>query len=115
MTGVSASRRLAARSIIGIIGVLMIWSAARDPRRHDDARRLRDVHLLHRPDGGAGRQIASIGTQITEAFAGLDRIREIHAEHATEDEEDAARRRSPIAATSRSTTSGSSTTPACRC
>ncbi len=27
----------------------------RDPRRADDARRLRDVHLLHRPRGGAGR------------------------------------------------------------
>jgi ABC-type multidrug transport system fused ATPase/permease subunit len=35
-------------------------------------------------------QIASIGTQITEAFAGLDRIREIR-ELATEDDEDAAR------------------------
>jgi subfamily B ATP-binding cassette protein MsbA len=36
-------------------------------------------------------QLASIGTQITEAFAGLDRIREIRR-MATEDEEDAARR-----------------------
>ena len=35
-------------------------------------------------------QISSIGTQITEAFAGLDRIREIRA-MATEDEEDATR------------------------
>ena len=35
-------------------------------------------------------QISSIGTQITEAFAGLDRIREIRA-MATEDEEDQAR------------------------
>ena len=35
-------------------------------------------------------QISSIGTQITEAFAGLDRIREIQATP-TEDEEDAAR------------------------
>ncbi|MBI4543550.1 MAG: ABC transporter ATP-binding protein, partial [Gemmatimonadetes bacterium] len=35
-------------------------------------------------------QIASIGTQISEAFAGLDRIREIR-QMATEDEEDAAR------------------------
>ena len=34
-------------------------------------------------------QISSIGTQITEAFAGLDRIREIR-QMATEDEEDAA-------------------------
>ena len=40
-------------------------------------------------------QISSIGTQITEAFAGLDRIREIRA-MATEDEEDQAR--TPVAA-----------------
>ena len=37
-------------------------------------------------------QIASIGTQISEAFAGLDRIREIRS-MATEDDEDATRRR----------------------
>jgi subfamily B ATP-binding cassette protein MsbA len=36
-------------------------------------------------------QISNIGTQITEAFAGLDRIHELRAVH-TEDEEDAARR-----------------------
>jgi ABC-type multidrug transport system fused ATPase/permease subunit len=36
-------------------------------------------------------QLANIGTQITEAFAGLDRIREIRRV-ATEDEEDSARR-----------------------
>jgi subfamily B ATP-binding cassette protein MsbA len=35
-------------------------------------------------------QLASIGTQITEAFAGLDRIREIR-QMSTEDQEDAAR------------------------
>ena len=35
-------------------------------------------------------QIASIGTQITEAFAGLDRIRELR-QMATEDQEDATR------------------------
>ena len=61
-------------------------------------------------------QIASIGTQITEAFAGLDRIREILDGDATEDA-DTARGR-PLddsRATSRSRTSGSSTTRACRC
>src|SRR5213075_2539500 len=36
-------------------------------------------------------QLANIGTQMTEAFAGLDRIREIK-KMATEDQEDAARR-----------------------
>ena len=40
-------------------------------------------------------QISSIGTQITEAFAGLDRIREIRG-MVTEDEED--RARTPVAA-----------------
>src|SRR5207253_2435108 len=35
-------------------------------------------------------QLASIGTQLTEAFAGLDRIREIR-QMATEDQEDASR------------------------
>src|SRR5262249_35582468 len=39
-------------------------------------------------------QLANIGTQITDAFAGLDRIREIK-KMATEDEEDAARRPIP--------------------
>jgi subfamily B ATP-binding cassette protein MsbA len=39
-------------------------------------------------------QLASIGTQLTEAFAGLDRIREIRR-MATEDQEDAARQPLP--------------------
>jgi len=39
-------------------------------------------------------QLANIGTQITEAFAGLDRIREIRR-MATEDQEDEARRAMP--------------------
>lgn len=39
-------------------------------------------------------EIASIGTQITEAFAGLDRIREVKR-MATEDEDDAERQRCP--------------------
>ena len=39
-------------------------------------------------------QIASIGTQVSEAFAGLDRIREIR-EMPTEDQADATRRRCP--------------------
>ena len=49
-------------------------------------------------------QIASIGTQISEAFAGLDRIRELLA-MPTEDDEDsargAARRRSTARSCSR--------------
>ncbi len=61
-------------------------------------------------------QIASIGTQITEAFAGLDRIREIRS-MATEGQEDETKqavrrapRRHPLRATS-----GSSTRRACPC
>lgn len=42
-------------------------------------------------------QIASIGTQITEAFAGLDRIRELRSQ-APEDAEDAARQPAPALA-----------------
>src|SRR5262249_41288844 len=40
-------------------------------------------------------QLASIGTQLTEAFAGLDRIREIRR-MATEDQEDASRTPLPV-------------------
>ena len=61
-------------------------------------------------------QLASIGTQITEAFAGLDRIREI-LDVAREDADaariDRARRHSRRGR--RSGTSGSNTTRACRC
>jgi ABC-type multidrug transport system fused ATPase/permease subunit len=42
-------------------------------------------------------QLANIGTQLTEAFAGLDRIREIR-KMATEDQEDAGRRALPTIA-----------------
>ena len=61
-------------------------------------------------------QIASIGTQISEAFAGLDRIREL-MQMPTEDQEDSGkaplgddRRRGRVRGRQRS-----STTPACRC
>ena len=60
-------------------------------------------------------QIASIGTQISEAFAGLDRIRDL-LQMATEDQEDASRRRSASStARSRSKTSASNTTRAFWC
>ena len=60
-------------------------------------------------------QIASIGTQITEAFAGLDRIRELR-DMATEDQEDAERRHPcpPWWATWSSRRCGSSTRRTCR-
>ena len=61
-------------------------------------------------------QIASIGTQITEAFAGLDRIREIR-QTATEDADDASKAGAGRRARRRgaSRTSGSNTRRACRC
>ncbi len=61
-------------------------------------------------------QIASIGTQISEAFAGLDRIRELMRDADRGRGGQHARRRSTTsAARSCSRTSASSTTRACRC
>ena len=61
-------------------------------------------------------QIASIGTQITEAFAGLDRIHEILDTAARgRRRRERARRWTISTATSRSMTCGSSTTRASRC
>ena len=45
-------------------------------------------------------QIASIGTQISEAFAGLDRIREL-MQMPTEDEEDSGKARRSASSTAR--------------
>ena len=59
-------------------------------------------------------QIASIGTQFTEAFAGLDRIHEIRSV-ATERTRRDARGFDESAATSRSRTSASSTTMGSPC
>jgi ABC-type bacteriocin/lantibiotic exporter with double-glycine peptidase domain len=61
-------------------------------------------------------QIASISTQISEAFAGLDRIRELN-QLTTEGDEDAspATRCRRSAARSSSTTCTSNTPRACRC
>ena len=77
--------------IVGLIAVLMIWRGGQA------------VLTRTMTPGDLGMyavftmymafpliQIASIGTQITEAFAGLDRIREIR-QMATEDQEDGAR------------------------
>ena len=60
-------------------------------------------------------QIASIGTQITEAFAGLDRIHEL-MEMTTEDDEDETRAPlGEVAGEVASRTCRSSTTPASWC
>ncbi|HEX7084901.1 MAG TPA: ABC transporter ATP-binding protein [Vicinamibacterales bacterium] len=94
MIGVSA---VSATStvIVGIIGVVMIVVGGRSIL--SGAMTLGDFVLYVFFTGLVAAPvvaIASIGTQISEAFAGLDRIREIR-QMATEDEEDASRE--PIA------------------
>lgn len=77
MTGVSATTA-GSTVIIGIIGVLMIWLGGRailtgEMTLGDLIMYMLFIGLVAAPLVS----IASIGTQITEAFAGLDRIREI--------------------------------------
>ena len=90
MTGVSATTA-GSTVIIGIIGVLMIWLGGRaiiagEMTLGDLMMYIFFVGLVAAPLVS----IASIGTQITEALAGLDRIREI-LDMPTEIDEDAAR------------------------
>ncbi len=90
MTGVSATTA-GSTVIVGIIGVLMIWLGGRailagEMTLGDLIMYIFFIGLVAAPLVS----IASIGTQITEAFAGLDRIREI-LDMPTELEEDAAR------------------------
>ena len=91
MTGVSASTA-GSTVIVGIIGVLMIWLGGRailagEMTLGDLVMYIFFIGLVAAPLVS----IASIGTQITEAFAGLDRIREI-LDMRTELDEDAERR-----------------------
>jgi ABC-type multidrug transport system fused ATPase/permease subunit len=90
MTGVSATTA-GSTVIVGIIGVLMIWLGGRsilagEMTLGDLIMYIFFIGLVAAPLVS----IASIGTQITEAFAGLDRIREI-LDMPTEVEEDASR------------------------
>ena len=90
MTGVSATTA-GSTVIIGIIGVLMIWLGGRaiiagDMTLGDLMMYIFFVGLVAAPLVS----IAAIGTQITEALAGLDRIREI-LDMPTEIDEDATR------------------------
>jgi len=83
-----------ATAVVGLIGVLMIWWGGRAILA--GTMTLGDLVMYIFFTGLMAApliQIASIGTQITEAFAGLDRIRELRR-MATEDQEDA--RREPI-------------------
>jgi len=88
MTGVSATTS-GSTVIVGGIGVVMIWIGGGDilagrMTLGDFIMYVFFIGLLAAPL----ISIASIGTQITEAFAGLDRIREI-LDMQTEDEADA--------------------------
>jgi len=69
ISGVGAFAQL----VIGAISVVLILIGGRAVLAAiDDAGAVRPVRLLRRPRGAALINIASIGTQITEAFAGLD-------------------------------------------
>ena len=88
MTGVSATTS-AGTVIVGIVGVIMIWFGGRSILSGEMT--LGDFILYIFFIGIVATpmiSIASIGTQITEAFAGLDRIREI-LDTPTEDDFDA--------------------------
>ena len=90
MTGVSATTA-GSTVIVGIIGILMIWLGGRaiiagEMTLGELVMYIFFIGLVAAPLVS----IASIGTQITEAFAGLDRIREI-LNMTTELDEDRAR------------------------
>ncbi|MGE0816041.1 MAG: ABC transporter ATP-binding protein [Vicinamibacterales bacterium] len=89
MTGVSATTA-GSTVIVGVVGVLMVWLGGNDilagrMTLGDFVMYIFFIGLVAAPLVS----IASIGTQITEAFAGLDRIREI-LDMKTEDDLDAA-------------------------
>ncbi len=88
MTGVSATTS-GSTVIIGVVGIVMIWLGGNDilagtMTLGDFVMYVFFIGIVAAPLVS----IASIGTQITEAFAGLDRIREI-LDMPTEDDEDA--------------------------
>ncbi len=88
MTGVSATTS-GSTVIIGVIGIVMIWLGGNDILA--GTMTLGDFIMYIFFIGVVAAplvSIASIGTQITEAFAGLDRIREV-LDMQTEDDEDA--------------------------
>src|SRR5437764_5383364 len=94
MTGVSATTAFSSL-VIGAVGVVIILVGGRSVV--SGTMSLGDLFMYVVFTGLMATpliQFAAIGTQITEAFAGLDRIREI-MNMATEDEED--ERRAPLA------------------
>lgn len=94
MTGVSATTAFSSL-VIGAVGVVIILVGGRSVV--SGTMSLGDLFMYVVFTGLMATpliQFAAIGTQITEAFAGLDRIREV-MNMATEDEED--ERRAPLA------------------
>jgi len=90
MTGVSATTA-GSTVIVGIVGVLMTWLGGKAVVNGEmTAGDLVSYTFLIGLVAAPLVSIASIGTQITEAFAGLDRIREI-LDMPTEVDEDARR------------------------
>jgi ABC-type multidrug transport system fused ATPase/permease subunit len=90
MTGVSATTAFSS-VVIGAVGVVMILVGGRSVVT--GAMTIGDLFMYVLFTGLMAMpliQFAAIGTQITEAFAGLDRIREV-MDMATEDQEDAGR------------------------
>ena len=81
--------------IVGVIGVILILVGGRDILNHQMTLGDFFMYIFFTALVAAPLvEIAAIGTQITEAFAGLDRIREIKR-MATEDEDDATRQPCP--------------------
>jgi len=94
ITGISATTA-GATVIVGIVGVVMIMVGGRAILAGQMTLGDFIMYLFFTAMTVAPVvNIASIGTQITEAFAGLDRIRELK-QMATEDQEDAARAAMP--------------------
>src|SRR6478609_2799242 len=90
ITGVSAITAFST-AIIGIIGVIMIIVGGRSILAgHMTVGEFLNYILFTGLLAAPVVQMASIGTQISEAFAGLDRIREL-LQMTTEDQEDAAK------------------------
>jgi subfamily B ATP-binding cassette protein MsbA len=90
MSGVSAASAFSTM-VMGAVGIVMILVGGSSIRSGEMT--IGDLVMYLMFTGLMAMpviQLASIGTQLTEAFAGLDRIREIR-EMATEDDEDATR------------------------
>jgi subfamily B ATP-binding cassette protein MsbA len=97
ITGTSATGALGT-AVVGVIGVLIMLVGGRDVvAGRMTTGELFTFVLFIGMVAAPLVQIANIGTQLTEAFAGLDRIRELR-DMATEDQEDAQKHPVPAVA-----------------